>query len=298
MHNSGTAALEKIVVAEPEARLVEHLKRLEPVHRGWQVAVIHGSELRMAHRQIIRMRESQIGIESILRPTSGIAYLCADADIIFLFPIDGTDASALMNVIVRELLPFLSVDNLTMDGLVSFYPLGVHYDAMLVMAQRKKIALISDNLTKAAQQQNAEALAKQNYAWNAELFSDALKKRSARKEKLAAIIEDDATLRQVAREVLRAHYGLIPSADGYEGLEMYNTYAPDLVFLDIELPHIHGLQVLNMIMQADPQANIIMVTSHNQFEILQKAMQLGAKGFVTKPFTTQTLLQCARKAVG
>ena len=71
----------------------------------------------------------------------------------------------------------------------------------------------------------------------------------------------------------------------------YVTHAPDVLFLDIELPDITGHDVLQKVLEMDPDAFVIMLSGNGNKENIFKAMKTGAKGFVGKPFTKDKLLQ-------
>jgi len=288
----------QLIINDTENRLLEDLFALEKQCSQWRVAVLHGSEMWPAHRGILRMRESHMVLAELIQRTNATVYFCSDADIVFLYPATTTNMRELLTANVHELLPFFEMRQTALDDLLTFHHLAEYYDALVERVRAKKMLQITnDHYSLAIEKNRAEIEAKRSYAWDAELFSQAARSRRSRKEKLAAIIEDDATLRQLARGVLSAYYNIVPSADGHEGLEMYNHCAPDLVFLDIDIPYIDGLRVLQTIVDGDPDAAVIMVTGHNSFDMIQQARKIGAKGFVTKPFTTATLLQHARQAM-
>lgn len=89
--------------------------------------------------------------------------------------------------------------------------------------------------------------------------------------------------------------------NGEEALEKYETAMPDLVTLDIVMPGIDGLQTCQVLKQKWPEANVFMVSSMAYGDIIDEAATLGAKGFLFKPFTQQSLLEGLRgamKAIG
>lgn len=71
---------------------------------------------------------------------------------------------------------------------------------------------------------------------------------------------------------------------GEEGLKAYLEAKPDIVFLDIGLPDISGLEVLQQIRQFNPKAYVIMLSGMNNAAYVQKAKELGAAGFLSKPY--------------
>ncbi|PKM85855.1 MAG: sporulation transcription factor Spo0A [Firmicutes bacterium HGW-Firmicutes-12] len=78
--------------------------------------------------------------------------------------------------------------------------------------------------------------------------------------------------------------------NGHETLEMIETKVPDIVLLDIIMPHLDGIGVLEKLGQMDiERPKIIMLTAFGQESITQRAVELGANYFVLKPFDLETL---------
>ena len=76
----------------------------------------------------------------------------------------------------------------------------------------------------------------------------------------------------------------------------YVNKAPDVLFLDIGLPDINGHDVLERLFKLDPQAYVVMFSGNGDRENVLKAVELGAKGFVGKPFTQEKLIQYIEKS--
>jgi len=100
------------------------------------------------------------------------------------------------------------------------------------------------------------------------------------------IVDDAAFMRVVLKDILTSNgYSTIYEAgDGTSAITSYKTNKPDLVTMDINMPGIDGLQALKSVLEVNPMAKVIMVTSVEQKHIVQKALKLGAKDYVTKPF--------------
>jgi len=276
-----------LIIAHAEEKLLMHLSDIAPDRLHWRAAVLNGSQMQRTHRRMLRLREAHVSVYEIIKEADIAAFFCQNADIVFLFRYNAQqDSWPILQSIVRELLPYLDPGDIDFTTLFTFYNLETGFESL-----ESRVRAMKHEEEQIAQ----ETL--QSYEWNPKAFLEAQKKRKLRRTKLAALIEDNYTMRQLAKTVLQPHYGVVLACNGYEGLEMYNNYAPDLVFLDIDIPHINGLQVLQTIMAADAQANVVMFSAHSEPENLQEAMRLGAKGFVTKPFTAEKVLQYARKAM-
>ena len=100
------------------------------------------------------------------------------------------------------------------------------------------------------------------------------------------IVDDAAFMRVVLKDILTTSgYSTIYEAgDGAAAVQSYKIHKPDLVTMDINMPGMDGLQALKSILEINPVAKIVMVTSVEQKHIVQKAIKLGAKDYVAKPF--------------
>lgn len=75
------------------------------------------------------------------------------------------------------------------------------------------------------------------------------------------------------------------ASDGVEALDLYGKLRPDLVVLEITMPKLDGVETLRRIMEQDRHAKVIIVSSLGHKEMVWKTICLGAKSFVTKPYT-------------
>jgi len=67
-------------------------------------------------------------------------------------------------------------------------------------------------------------------------------------------------------------------------LDYFRTHAPDMIFLDLRLPDIHGLEVLQRIRQVDRKAPTVIITAHGDMESAIQALKMGAFDYINKPF--------------
>ena len=77
--------------------------------------------------------------------------------------------------------------------------------------------------------------------------------------------------------------------NGQEAIDNYNSMKPDLVTMDITMPDMDGIEAVGHIIKADPEAKIIMVTSHGQEDMVIKSIKAGAVGYMLKPVTQDKL---------
>jgi len=101
------------------------------------------------------------------------------------------------------------------------------------------------------------------------------------------VVDDASFMRVVLRDLLTSNglaSQIFEAADGVAAVEAYKKYKPDVVTMDVNMPKADGLQALKAIMQIDPKAKVIMVTSVEQKHIVQDAMKAGARDYVVKSF--------------
>ena len=104
------------------------------------------------------------------------------------------------------------------------------------------------------------------------------------------IIEDDKTIQNFIRITLKTKgYKCTIADDGLSGISYYFANHPDLILLDMGLPDIDGMEVLQQIRQ-DSQTPVIVVSARGQEKEKVTALDEGADDYVTKPFNAGELL--------
>lgn len=91
----------------------------------------------------------------------------------------------------------------------------------------------------------------------------------------------------------QAGFQVVTAYDGEAALERINDSAPDLLLLDISLPGISGFDVLEHLRRSEATAQlpVIMLTAHGRDIEREKVLALGADDYITKPFSTQSLIE-------
>ncbi|HEV2261990.1 MAG TPA: response regulator transcription factor [Candidatus Rubrimentiphilum sp.] len=104
------------------------------------------------------------------------------------------------------------------------------------------------------------------------------------------VIEDDSEISKLEQTVLeRAGYEVRATGMGAEGLELADSYRPDVVILDIGLPDISGLDVCTTLSNSN-NAFILMVSGHSREQDVLLGLGLGADDYITKPFSGNELV--------
>jgi two-component system nitrogen regulation response regulator NtrX len=110
------------------------------------------------------------------------------------------------------------------------------------------------------------------------------------------IIDDDGGIRESVRRTLEYQgYQFIGAATGPEGLALIERDPPDLVFLDIKMPGMDGLEVLERIKTSNPLLPVVMVSGHGTTQTGFEARDRGASGFIEKPFSEAVLIERIQK---
>jgi len=111
--------------------------------------------------------------------------------------------------------------------------------------------------------------------------------------KTVMIVDDSFFMRNILRGIVQEK-GYVVVAEASSGIEaMKNIYArkPDIILLDIILPDSNGLDLLQSIRKARPEASVILCSAIGQDMVIQKAMDYGAKAFIQKPFTPEKVIE-------
>src|SRR2546427_145603 len=111
------------------------------------------------------------------------------------------------------------------------------------------------------------------------------------------VVDDDPGVRESFRLILEDHYHVVDVPDGPSALEAVRASPVDLVLLDIRLPGMDGIEVLERIKAIDERVEVILVTAVKTVRTAVAAMKLGAFDYLTKPFEEDELLQLVRRAL-
>ena len=103
------------------------------------------------------------------------------------------------------------------------------------------------------------------------------------------IVDDEVGARESLRMILKNEYEVFLAKNAEEAFLRIKEHAPDVILLDIILPDLDGLKVLEIIKQNDPDAIVIMITATKTVKTAVEAMKLGAYNYVTKPFEVDEL---------
>lgn len=120
----------------------------------------------------------------------------------------------------------------------------------------------------------------------------------SRRRLLVAIVDDEEPVRRALRRLfLSAGIDVETFASGYEFLGSVKTQPPDCAVLDLHLPGLTGLDVLERLAEANVRVPTVVVTGHDQAGLAEKALAAGASIYLRKPLDEQSLLDSVAAAV-
>jgi two-component system chemotaxis response regulator CheY len=116
----------------------------------------------------------------------------------------------------------------------------------------------------------------------------------------ALIVEDSAAMRAFLRAALEANGladDIVEAKSGFEALRILPRERFDFAFVDINMPDIHGLEVIRLMRASEAHTNtpILVVSSEASPRDLERGLSLGADGWLKKPFTPEGLLAAIRE---
>jgi CheY-like chemotaxis protein len=112
------------------------------------------------------------------------------------------------------------------------------------------------------------------------------------RKKVILVVDDSVEYLRVFMKMLESRYTLALAKSGKDAIHILLQTPVDLILLDIEMPMISGLELLNIIRRNPVYSTVpvIFVTGHDQSDMITRAEELGAKGYIVKPFQEQALI--------
>lgn len=106
------------------------------------------------------------------------------------------------------------------------------------------------------------------------------------------ICDDSILTRKQLKDVFHSIgcFNCVEASNGKMAVDMYKEHQPDIVFLDIIMPELDGIEAVKQIISYNPDACIIMVSSVGTQAHIKNAIEEGAKDFVQKPFTVHQII--------
>jgi two-component system nitrogen regulation response regulator NtrX len=112
------------------------------------------------------------------------------------------------------------------------------------------------------------------------------------------IVDDEKSIRNALVQVFEYEgHDVRGASDGVEALEAAASFRPDVVFLDVKMPEMDGIEVLARLREDDPSAVVVMISGHGTIDTAIEATRKGAYDFLEKPLDTDRLLVTTKRAL-
>ncbi|MGG3905336.1 response regulator [Geobacillus stearothermophilus] len=112
-----------------------------------------------------------------------------------------------------------------------------------------------------------------------------------------AIIDDHQLFREGIKRILEFEGDfevVAEGSDGSEALSIVETYRPDLVLMDINMPDINGVEATKQLIEAYPDTKVVVLSIHDDEHYVMRALQMGATGYLLKEMDADTLIEAVR----
>jgi len=115
-------------------------------------------------------------------------------------------------------------------------------------------------------------------------------------DNLVVVVDDDRTIRKACEQILtKVGYRVESFEDGAAGLEYIRRVRPGLVVVDLKMPKVSGMELIEQVRQLDPEIVIVVITGYATVATAVEAMKAGAYDFIPKPFTPEELRVIIRR---
>jgi len=114
------------------------------------------------------------------------------------------------------------------------------------------------------------------------------------------IVDDHALLRTGVANIINGEADLrvvAEAGNGAEALVAFEQHRPDVTLLDLRMPVMEGVEAVRRIREVDPHARIIVLTTYDTDEDIERALKAGAKAYVLKDISAQSLIECIREVL-
>ena len=112
------------------------------------------------------------------------------------------------------------------------------------------------------------------------------------------IVDDEKGIREALKQLLEYEEIKVQvCASGHEAIRVYPDFKPHLVFLDVKMEGMDGLETLKRVRELDSEAQVVMISGHGTIQTAVEATQLGAYDFLEKPLDTDRILLTLRNAL-
>lgn len=270
-----------IIDEQADSKLIQTLNTPSAFHDGY---CLHS---RPATGETAAWRAALIGAAQRYIPKS-CAYICTSGEIFLIAE------SALLKDLHKVMIDAAAaMDIQPIDRVGALYELASQSRSVLRLLEQKieTVHQAQEQLQKQRSEEQAARKRREILHTAKKDMGDIGARRQQRVLPELMIIEDDPFSRRLVENVLGKQYHLTALESAEDALAIYARIAPDLLLLDINLPDVTGHELLEKIIEIDPEAYVVMLSGNADRNNIMQAMGRGAKGFVAKPFARDKLFQ-------
>jgi PAS domain S-box-containing protein len=111
------------------------------------------------------------------------------------------------------------------------------------------------------------------------------------------VVDDEMGPRESLRMILKPRHEIATAESGPAALAAIPAFQPDLIFMDIKMPDMDGIELLRRVKEVDPSIEVVMITAYASLETVKNALTHGAFEYLIKPFSRQDLEETVRRAL-
>ena len=113
------------------------------------------------------------------------------------------------------------------------------------------------------------------------------------------IVDDESLIRMDLRDIIEScgHEVVAEGTNGVEALELCKKHKPDIILMDVKMPELDGIEAARQI-GFHPEAPVVLLTSYNQQDLIDKARDSGVYGYLIKPVREEQLVPSLEMALG
>ena len=112
------------------------------------------------------------------------------------------------------------------------------------------------------------------------------------KKLTAMVVEDEGVANELLSSTFKNFFSDVSSAfNGKEALEMYDRLKPDIIFVDIVMPEMDGIELSRKIREMNPNQIIIVISASNDIQKISESIEIGVNSFIQKPIDTKKIIE-------
>jgi two-component system response regulator (stage 0 sporulation protein F) len=116
--------------------------------------------------------------------------------------------------------------------------------------------------------------------------------------KTILIVDDQKGVRRLLEELFKMEgWNVYTASDGIEAVSQVKASSPDIVLMDMKMPNMNGLESSQQILALCPDMRIIMMTAYGEMDVVKKALEVGVRRCITKPFDILNLRDLVNELV-